>query len=153
MTRRPITALLASILVVACLSACGSTSYDPSAAATGSDEQATKLVNRLFSDVKRKDKVDLERFLTPDWRLQRATGQSLSKSEFIGGLPDLYSYSISTMRATQYENTMVAAYAAKTDLVVNGVRYPGTPAPYISSFIKVDNEWHLLSHGNFNKPK
>jgi len=147
-------ALITAVLIAAAaIAGCGSASYDVNGSATNANSEGTKLVTRLFEDVKTKNKTDLENFLTPNWLLQRGTGVPLTKSEFIDGLPDLSSYSISDVKAVQYEDSMSVAFVATTDLVVDGTKFPGTPAPYLSSFIKVGDEWYLLSHANFNKPK
>ena len=145
--------LLATLLIAASTAGCGSSSYDTSAAAIESNSEGTKLVTRLFEDVKTKNKSDLEKFLTPNWLLQRGAGEPLTKSEFINGLPDLNSYSIKNVKALQYEDSMAVSFIATTDLVVDGTNYPGDPVPYLSSFIKVGDDWYLLSHANLNKPK
>ena len=145
--------LLTALLIAASIAGCGSSSYDSSASATESNSEGTELVTRLLEDVKTKNKADLEKFLTPNWQLQRATGAPLTKSEFIDGLPELSSYKIEQVKARQYDDSMSVAFVATTDLVVDGTRFPGTPAPYLSSFIEVDDEWYLLSHANLNKPR
>lgn len=145
---------IATILIAsAAIASCGSSSYSVNGSASSANAEGTKLVTRLFEDVKTKNKTDLGNFLTPDWQLQRASGAALTKSEFIGGLPDLNSYAISNVKALQYEDSMTVSFTATTDLVVDGKQYPGAPAPYLSSFIKVGDSWYLLSHANLNKPK
>jgi len=143
----------AVLIAAAAIAGCGSSSYDASASATEANSEGTELVTRLLEDVKTKNKADLEQFLTPNWQLQRATGEPLTKSEFIGGLPELSRYKIEQVKAREYDDSMVVAFIATTDLVVDGTKFPGTPAPYLSSFIKVGDEWYLLSHANLNKPK
>ena len=145
--------LLTALLIAASIAGCGSSSYDSSASATESNSEGTELVTRLLEDVKTKNKADLEKFLTPNWQLQRATGAPLTKSEFIDGLPELSRYKIEQVKAREYDDSMSVAFVATTDLVVDGTKFPGTPAPYLSSFIEVDDEWYLLSHANLNKPK
>ena len=151
MTKRRIcaTALIAAISIAGC----GSSSYDATGSATEANSEGTELVTRFFEDVKTKNKADLEKFLTPNWQLQRATGAPLTKSEFIDGLPELSRYKIEQVKAREYDDSMSVAFVATTDLVVDGTKFPGTPAPYLSSFIEVDDEWYLLSHANLNKPK
>ena len=145
--------IAAVLIAAAAIAGCGSSSYDSSASATEANSEGTELVTRLFEDVKTKNKADLEKFLTPNWQLQRATGAPLTKSEFIDGLPELSRYKIEQVKAREYDDSMSVAFVATTDLVVDGTRFPGTPAPYLSSFIEVDDEWYLLSHANLNKPK
>lgn len=143
----------AILIAAASIAGCGSSTYDVNGSATNANSEGTKLVTRLLEDVKTKNKTDLENFLTPNWLLQRGTGVPLTKSEFINGLPDLGSYSISNVKAVQYEDSISVSFVATTDLVVDGKQFPGTPAPYLSSFIKVGDSWYILSHANFNKPK
>lgn len=145
--------IAAVLIAAAAIAGCGSSSYAADGSASETNAEGTKLVTRLFEDVKTKNTGDLEKFLTPNWLLQRGSGEPLTKSQFIGGLPDLSAYEISNVKALAYEDSMTVSFTATTDLVVDGTRFPGTPAPYLSSFIKVGGEWYLLSHANFNKPK
>ena len=148
-----ILAVAATLAVAAALAGCGSSSSASSGTATESNSEGTKLVTRLLEDVKTKNTDDLEKFLTPNWLLQRATGGPLTKSEYINGLPELSAYKIENVKALEYDDTMTVAFVATTDLVVDGTKFPGTPAPYLSSFIQVDDQWYLMAHANLNKPK
>jgi len=150
---RKAAAIAGAIACAAAIASCGSSGYDSAASPTDAGSEATTQVTRLFEAVKSKDKSSLEKLLAPNWYLQRGSGGPLSKSEFINGLPDLTSYELGAVNGSQYQDTLVATYTATTDLVVDGVRFEGTPAPYLSSFIEVDGEWFMLAHGNFNKPK
>ncbi len=145
--------ITAVLIAAAAIAGCGSSSFASDDSATEANAEGTKLVTRLFEDVKTRNADDLEKFLTPNWLLQRADGQTLTKGEFIEGLPDLMSYEIENVKALQYEDSMAVSFVATTDLVVDGTKYPGTPANYLSSFVKVGDEWYILSHANFNKPK
>ena len=151
--RNRVASIAAVLIAAAAIAGCGASSYAADGSASDVNAEGTTLVTRLLEDVKTKNTGDLEKFLTPNWLLQRATGAPLTKSEFIDGLPDLTSYSISNVKALQYEDSMAVSFTATTDLIVDGTKFPGTPAPYLSSFIKVGDEWYLLSHANLNKPK
>ena len=145
--------IAAVLIAAAAIAGCGASSYAADGSASDANSEGTKLVTRLLEDVKTKNTADLEKFLTPNWLLQRSTGAPLTKSEFINGLPDLISYEIEDVKALEYEDSMAVSFVATTDLIVDGTKFSGTPAPYLSSFIKVGDEWYLLSHANLNRPK
>jgi len=143
-------ALFAAVVFV--VAGCGD-SYDPTAKPVSAGSQGRELVLRLFNDVKDRNEADLRGFLAPNFQLQRTTGPAIGKDAYISGLPDLRAFRIGPVAASEYEGTLTAAYTASTDLVVEGVKYPGKPAPYISSFVKLGGEWRLVAHGNFNQPQ
>ena len=151
MTKRRIcaTALIAAISIAGC----GSSSYDATGSATEANSEGTELVTRFFEDVKTKNKADLEKFLAPNWQIQRTVGKPLTKDEYLGGLPELRSYKIEQVQAREYNGSMAVASVVTTDLVVDGTKFPGTPSPYLSTFIKVGDKWYLLSHANLTIPK
>ena len=137
----------------ATLAACGGATYDPSAAPTPSNAEATTQVTRLFEGVMNKDQADLEKFLAPNFVLQRTTGAGLDRNAYIAGIPDLDSYKLDPITGSQYGDTLTATYSARTDLIVDGKKFPSAPSPYLSTFVRIDGEWHLVSHGNFAVPR
>ena len=145
--------LLALVAVCAAgLGACGSEENASPATPADTDKTATELVTRFLQDVKEKDTADLQEFLDDSWQIRRVNGDSLTKDEYIGDLPDLRSYEISKVRGTQSDNALVASYTTVMDLVVDGTPFKGEPAPYLASFVQVDGQWRMLTQANFNLP-
>jgi hypothetical protein len=110
-----------------------SSTYDQSAPPVPSNVEATTQVNRLFEGVLKKDQADLKKFLTPNFVLQR--------------------YKLEPITGWQFGDILTATYNASTQLRVDGQKFPATPSPFLSTFVRVDGEWHLVSHGNFAVPK
>jgi hypothetical protein len=129
------------------------TSYDQSAPAIPSNAEATTQVTRLFEGVLKKDGADLTKFLAPNFVLQRANGDGISRDAFIAELPDLSSYKLGAITGSAYGDTLTATYSASTELIVDGRKFPSTPNPFLSTFVRADGEWHLVSHGNFAGPE
>ena len=130
-----------------------SATYDASAPAISSDAEATTQVTRLFEGVLKKDGADLTKFLAPNFVLQRTIGGGVDRDAFIAALPDLDSYKLEPITGWRFGETLTATYNASTELRVEGQKFPATPSPFLSTFIRVDGEWHLVSHGNFAVPK
>ena len=130
-----------------------SATYDASAPAISSDAEATTQVTRLFEGVLKKDGADLTKFLAPNFVLQRANGNGISRDAFIAELPDLSSYTLGAITGSAYGDTLTATYSASTELIVDGRKFPSTPNPFLSTFVRADGEWHLVSHGNFAGPE
>jgi hypothetical protein len=130
-----------------------SATYDQTASAVPSNAEATTQVTRLFEGVLKKDQADLKKFLTPNFVLQRTNGTGISRDNFIATLPDLDGYKLEPITGWRFGDTLTATYSASTDLHVEGQKFPATPSPFLSTFVRVDGEWHLVSHGNFAVPK
>jgi len=146
---KSISALIGAIVLTALLSGCGGTSYDASAKPTINDEEATTQVTRFFDDVVKKDQTDLQRFLAPNFVQQRTTGIGINKEDYIKGLPDLYSYKLVDVAGSLYGDSLTATYQASTNLIVDGKKYPKAPVPFLSTFVRVNGEWYMVSNGNF----
>jgi hypothetical protein len=130
-----------------------SSTYDQSAPPVPSNVEATTQVTRLFEGVLKKDQADLKKFLTPNFVLQRTNGNGIPRDTFIAELPDLDGYKLEPITGWQFGDTLTATYNASTQLRVDGQKFPATPSPFLSTFVRVDGEWHLVSHGNFAVPK
>jgi len=146
---KSVSALIGAIVLATVLSGCGGTSYDASAKPTINDEEATTQVTRLFEGVLKKNQADLQKFLAPNFVQQRTTGVGINKEDYINGLPDLYSYKLLPVTGLQYGDTLTATYQASTNLIVDGKKYPKAPVPFLTTFVRTNGEWHLVSNGNF----
>ena len=143
-------AFAAAVMLAAVIVGCSKpATYDQSAPGVGSNAEATTQVTRLFEGVLKKDEADLKKFLAPNFVLQRSDGDGISRDTFIAGLPDLSSYKLGAITGSEYGNTLTATYSASTELIVDGRKFPSTPNPFLSTFVRADGEWHLVSHGNF----
>jgi len=149
-----------AVLLAAVMTACSTTSttgappiFDPAAAPTHSNDEATTQVIRLFEGVKKKDRADLAKFLAPNFELQRTSGEAVDRAAYLATLPNLNSYQLSAVTGSQYSDTLTATYSASTELIVDGRMFPSTPNPFLSTFVRTNGEWHLVSHGNFAMPK
>jgi len=136
-------------------SGCGDGNWDDNAQPTRNDALAQQLATDLLNNVSAKNTAQLTQILAPNWQLQRGSGAGIDRSQFLGKLPDLRSFKIlPPVVGLEYGNTLTATYRGETNLVVDGKPYKTAPNPYISVFVKSDNgQWHLVGHGNFNKPK
>ena len=144
----------AAVMLAAVVVGCSTpTSYDQSAPAIPSNAEATTQVTRLFEGVLKKDGADLTKFLAPNFVLQRANGNGISRDAFIAELPDLSSYKLGAITGSAYGDTLTATYSASTELIVDGRKFPSTPNPFLSTFVRADGEWRLVSHGNFAGPE
>ena len=126
---------------------------DLSAPAIPSDAEATTQVTRLFEGVLKKDGADLTKFLAPNFVLQRTIGGGVDRDTFIAALPDLDGYKLEPITGWRFGDTLTATYNASTALRVEGQKFPATPSPFLSTFVRVDGDWHLVSHGNFAVPE
>ena len=66
----------------------------------------------------------------------------------LADLPDLSSYTLLPVTGLRSGDLLTATYKAKIDFIVNGQKYPGTPVPFLSTFVLIDGSWRLVSHAN-----
>jgi hypothetical protein len=106
--------------------------------------------------VKDADTKGLETILDPSWQVARADGSNMGKSEFLvkvgNGKINLDDFKFGKMNVTRSESALVVRYLARGDYTIKGVRYKGTPAPYLASFIRKDGRWLMISQANFDLP-
>src|SRR5262249_2857546 len=74
---------------------------------------AKPLVLRFFTLIQRKDVAGLAAFLSPAFQVQRADGTSSGKADYLKNLPDVKTFVISNLFATQAGGTLVVRYQAK----------------------------------------
>ena len=146
---KSVSALAGAIVLATVLSACGGSNYDTSAKPTADNAEALTQVTRFFDDVVNKDQTDLQRFLAPNFVQQRTTGVGINKEDYIKGLPDLYSYKLVDVAGSRYGDSLTATYQASTNLIIDGKKYPKAPVPFLSTFVRVNGEWYMVSTGNF----
>jgi ketosteroid isomerase-like protein len=111
---------------------------------------AQPLVQRFFSLIQRKDVAGLATFLSPAFQVVRADGTSSGKADYLKNLPDVKTFVISSLFATQTGGALVVRYRAQVTGTVNGKPYTPGPAPRLSVFTWNGRQWQLAAHSNFN---
>ena len=111
---------------------------------------ASRLVNRFFVLLAHKDRVGLQRFLSPGFQVQRADGSGAEKRDYLANLATINQFQITQLRATRAGGTLVVRYLAQVEGVVNGKPYTPGPAPRLSVFAWNGKRWQLAAHANFN---
>ena len=108
------------------------------------------LVDHFFRLLERKDKAGLETFLAPNFQVQRADGSGSGKVAYLAKLPDVLSFKIEKLTATEANGSLVVRYEAVVTGKTNGKTYTPGPAPRLSTFTWNGSRWQLSSHANFN---
>ena len=113
----------------------------------------TRLVERFFTLLERKDVAGLRSFLSPAFQIQRADGSASGKSQYLKELPGVLSFRLSRFAATQAGGVLVVRYLANVTGSVNGKPYMPGAAPRLSVFTWNGRRWQLVAHANFNPLK
>jgi hypothetical protein len=108
------------------------------------------LVVKYFSLLQHKDAAGLQRFLAPNFQVQRADGSAAGKKAYLAKLPAVFSFRISRVVASYANGSLVVRYLAKATGLVNGKRYTPGWAPRLSVFTWNGARWQLSAHSNFN---
>jgi len=111
---------------------------------------ATVLATRFLSLLEQNNVRGLKSFLSPAFQLQRADGSYASKTNYLGSLPRITTFTISDVTATQAGAALVVSYKADIEGLNNGKPYSPGPAPRLSTFTWNGKIWQLTSHANFN---
>ena len=110
------------------------------------------LASEFLLLLKAKNQSGLKRFLDSAFLLQRGDGTYLNKKEYLAEPALVYAYKIRNIVATRKGNVRVMRFEAKTDQVIDGKQVPGVFIPRLSTFVKADGKWTLISHANFLAP-
>jgi hypothetical protein len=146
-------AVLAASTAAVAFAACGS-SWDDNAQPTQNDALAQKLVNRFLTDLSTKNTADLNAFLAPNFQLMRGDGTGADKKQYLADLPTQKAFKVGPVHGLEYNGSLSATYTVTSNLTVDGKAFASAPSPRLSVFVKSDDgQWHLVGHGNFNKPK
>jgi Domain of unknown function (DUF4440) len=124
----------------------------PSTATDASDAITTAkpLVDKFFTLVQKKDVAGLKKFLSPAFELQRADGTGANRSEYLGALPTVESFTLTNFSASRTGSVLVVRYLADATGLVNGKPYAPGPAPRLSVFARTGGKWQIVAHANFN---
>ncbi|MEN9506423.1 MAG: hypothetical protein RI958_2349 [Actinomycetota bacterium] len=145
-TRLAVSAL--ALTAAALVTSCSSTDPVDDPAATGR-ELVTEFLTILQSD----DPDTLEDFLADSFQLQRADGTGATKAEYVADAPTIDTFTISdTLTAVHDGDLLTVRWAVVIEETIDGAEYSEAEAPRLSTFVREDDDWHLVSHANFNTP-
>ena len=96
------------------------------------------------------DTKELQDFMSPAFNIQRADGTGFSKAAYLKSLPNIQSFTISNLHASQSQRVITARYLVDAAGQVGGKSYSPGPAPRISTFTWSGCQWQIASHANFN---
>jgi len=144
-----------ALAATAVIAGCGGDTWDSNAKPTRNDALAQQLITDFPIDITGKDTAELKATLAPNFQLQRGTGPGIDRNQFLSDLPDLRSVQIlPPVIGLEYGNSLTVTYRGVSHLVVDGKPFKTAPTPLITVFQKdPGGHWHILGHGNFNKPK
>ncbi len=148
--RRLLLSVLAIVLVAAA-AACGSDDSAPTL--SDPDQTGDELTNRFITLLAGKDAAGLEKFLSEAFILQRASGSSATKADYLPTIPNIGPFEISDLSARQDNDILVVKWRMAIQEVIDGKSYSTKPAPRLSTFVWRDGRWQLSSHANFNVPE
>jgi len=142
----------AAALLATSLIAC-SDSNDEDDAPTATAVVAEGLAEKFITLLQAKDVTRLTDFFDDSFIIQRYSGEFLTKDEYLAALPDINEFSISNVVFKQTGNAVVVRWDLAVNETIGGQLYRGSPAPRLSTFVHVDNDWRMMSHANFNVPE
>ena len=114
------------------------------------DELGERLTNKYYALLQSKDIRGLREFLSPAFQLQRANGTGADRSEYLADLPTISDFAVSDLVTTRVGDTLVVRFVATVAGSVDGSGFTPGPAPRISTYVRNDGRWRLVSHANFN---
>jgi len=95
------------------------------------------------------DATALERFLAPEFLIQRSDGTFLTKAQYLTRPSKIDAYALSAVYGTQTGDVRVIRYTLVATIEIDGKEVPQDPAPRLSTFVWRDGAWRLLMHANF----
>ena len=110
------------------------------------------LASEFLLLLKAENKTGLKNFLDKAFLLQRGDGSYLNKKQYLADPSIVDSYKIRNIVATRKGNVRVMRYEANTVQIVNGQDVPGGWIPRLSTYVKTNGKWTLISHANFLLP-
>ena len=114
------------------------------------DALGKRLTDKYYTLLQAKDIRGLQEFLSSAFQLQRANGTGADKSEYLADLPTISDFVVSDVVTTRVGDTLVIRFLATVAGSVDGSGFTPGPAPRISTYVRDDGRWQLVSHANFN---
>ncbi|MDQ5894615.1 MAG: hypothetical protein QG596_876 [Actinomycetota bacterium] len=111
-----------------------------------------RLATEFLRLLKNEDQAGLRSFLDPAFLLQRGDGSYLTKPQYLKDPALVSAFQVRNIVATYSRNVRVLRFEAKTDQVIDGNPVPGVWIPRLSTFIRTNGVWRLISHANFLPP-
>jgi len=108
-----------------------------------------ELVDEFLRLLKAKDIAGLDRFLSPQFYVQRADGTFVLKEDYLKNPVVVDDYVISDVFGTGAENFRVVRYNLSSVEWIDGVELTRDPVVRISIFHWNGERWQLFTHINF----
>jgi len=151
--RKPIVVMVcAFILLLGLSSVAASADATPKNGILKGNPSNKVLASEFLLLLKAKNNSGLKNFLDSAFLLQRGDGSYLNKKEYLADPALVDAYTIRNIVATRKGNIRVIRFEAKTDQIIDGTQVPGVYIPRLSTFVKSDGKWTLISHANFLPP-
>src|SRR3954470_20244672 len=128
---RQVLAILVCALVVAPVAAA---SASPAPHLANQNATGKALATKFFSLLQHKDVAGLQRFLAPNFQVQRADGSADGKVSYMAKLPKIFSFRLSRVIASYSNGALVVRYLARATGLIDGKRYTPGWAPRLSVF-------------------
>ena len=151
--RKPFAALLCAFVLLFGLSAlAGSAEASTKNGILKGNPSNKVLASEFLLLLKAENKPGLRNFLDKAFLLQRGDGTYLNKKEYIADPSLVDDYKVRNIVGTRDGNVRVICFEANNIQIINGQDAPGGWVPRLSTFVKKDGRWTLISHANFLAP-
>ncbi|MBK5233763.1 MAG: nuclear transport factor 2 family protein [Thermoleophilia bacterium] len=111
-----------------------------------------RLATEFLRLLKAEDTAGLKRFLDPAFLLQRASGEYLTKSQYLADPSVVEDFRVRGVVGKRSGKVRVIRFEANNIQTIDGVPVPAAWIPRISTFSKESGAWRLIGHANFTEP-
>lgn len=111
-----------------------------------------RLASEFLLMLEAEDMVGLKAFLAPQFLLQRGDGNYLNKQQYLADPSEVDSFKIRGVVGTRAGDFRVIRFEANTKQRIEGKEVAGGWIPRLSTFVKNEGVWTLISHANFLLP-
>ncbi len=112
------------------------------------------LVETVWKYMKQGDIDQLKTIMADDFQSLHQDGSrdKNEELELISGL-DLGEYKLTDFVVTRNGNTLVVTYFVSVEETIEGERMDSKPAPRMSTFVKLGEDWKWVAHANLKTAK
>jgi hypothetical protein len=111
-----------------------------------------RLAGESLMMLQAEDMAGLKIFLAPQFLIQRGDGTYLDKAQYLADPSEVDSFKIRGVVGTNAGGVRVIRFEANTRQRIEGKEVAGGWIPRLSTFIKEEGIWKLISHANFLLP-